>query len=47
MTSFLGFIDVTHQAFPGLEEEILHSLKENVFCLRYTILVVATATRRG
>ena len=45
--SFLGFTGVTDQTVIGLEEEILNSLEENVYCLRYIMLVVATSIRKG
>ena len=31
--SFLEFVEVTNQTGLGLEEEILNSLQENLFCL--------------
>ena len=45
--SLLGFIEVTDETALGLEREISNCFEENVFCLRYIILVVDTAVIKG
>ena len=47
MKACVGFVENSDESGLGLEEGIFNILEENVFCLRYIILVAAISVTSG